>query len=243
MIHAIKQYDWRGRQIDLGVYVNADDIATSLRTGGLDLKEYRAPHLSKESFLMSASRSGMIRRDLTLDAVSAAVDIRDGVVRVHDKALAEEVAQLASEALRQSLLATRTKFSFETVFSHPSKVAFMRDSAAAGYKNYFYFVGTSSPAINTFRVQSRVRLGGHGVPEHKIAERYFRTMDLMWEGAQLAHQAFFFDNSSDGSDLLLFAHFQLVDGRKHWQVPDLEKVPDWFKKFYIGKVKRQQALP
>lgn len=129
------------------------------------------------------------------------------------------------------------KFSFETVFSHPSKLQIMQQAVDAGYKVYLYFVSTESPQINTFRVLARKRKKGHDVPEDKIISRYYRSLDLLYEACQLAYQAFFFDNSVEGENSIMFAHFKLQKGKKKWDRIQKKQVPTWFKKYYSDKVR------
>jgi predicted ABC-type ATPase len=84
-------------------------------------------------------------------------------------------------------------------------------------------------------VQSRVNKGGHNVARQKIIDRYYRSMDLLWEAAQHAYRAYFFDNSSDGKDSTLFANFKVVDGKKVWSIIDESQIPQWFMKYYVQK--------
>jgi predicted ABC-type ATPase len=114
----------------------------------------------------------------------------------------------------------------------------MREAQRAGYKVYLYFVSTESPEINKYRVQLRVKNGGHNVDPEKITQRYYRSLDLLFEAAQLSYQAFFIDNSTDGDNSAKwFAHFKLIKGRKQWDKIDPKNVPEWFKQYYSAKVK------
>jgi predicted ABC-type ATPase len=106
-----------------------------------------------------------------------------------------------------------------------------------GYKVYLYFVSTESPEINKFRVESRATQGGHDVPADKITSRYYRSLDFLHEACQLAYQVFFFNNSIDGEDSVMFAHFKIEKGKKKWDAIDERNVPQWFKDYYISKVK------
>src|SRR5690606_13967837 len=102
---------------------------------------------------------------------------------------------------------------------------------------YLYFVSTESAAINKYRVKLRVRKGGHDVPEEKIEARYLRSLDLLYDAAELAYQAYFFDNSVDGEKFKLVAHFKQVDGKKLWEnLPD-DLTPSWYQRFYLKKQK------
>jgi len=63
-------------------------------------------------------------------------------------------------------------------------------------------------------VQARHAKGGHDVPPETIRSRYYRSLDLLYDAAQLSYQTFFFDNSKDGEDMKMFAHFKQVNGVK-----------------------------
>jgi predicted ABC-type ATPase len=149
----------------------------------------------------------------------------------------ERLAQILADYLRKCLLDEKKKFSFETVFSHASKLEIMREATAMGYKVYLYFVSTEDVKINKLRVLSRTAQGGHNVPVDKIESRYYRSLDLLFDAAQIAYQAFFFDNSVDGAEGRMFAHFKVVGGEKHWDSTDKKDIPNWFKKYYAAKVK------
>jgi predicted ABC-type ATPase len=99
--------------------------------------------------------------------------------------------------LREELLAARSSFSFETVMSHRSKIAFLQRAREAGYRTYLYFVATSRPGLNLERVQDRVDLGGHSVPFDKLIQRYFRSLQLLPDALAHCTRAFIFDNSGN----------------------------------------------
>jgi predicted ABC-type ATPase len=237
VIHSVRQHQANGYPIDFGVYVNADDIAKQLRQGTFSFQQFGISHYPSEDFLEAANRSGLLSKYVGMEDLKNAIRFEGDKIILVIQELCEQVAQIVAECLRTRLLADRQKFSFETVFSHRSKIEFIQQCAAAGYKVYLYFVGTSSPDINKFRVQSRVNQGGHAVPEKDIVNRYYRSMDLLWEAAQNCYQVFFFDNSSEGKESLLFAHFKVVDGKKDWTIKEKDLIPDWFKKYYAGKTK------
>ncbi len=107
-----------------------------------------------------------------------------------------------------------------------------------GYKVYLYFVSTESPEINIARVASRKAQGGHDVPPELIRNRYYRSLEFLYEACQLAYQVFFFDNSAEGKDSKMFAHFKVVKGKKKWDKINNSDVPEWFRKYYSAKVKK-----
>jgi predicted ABC-type ATPase len=114
----------------------------------------------------------------------------------------------------------------------------MQDAVNAGYKVYLYFVCTESPEINKFRVEARTKKGGHSVPIDRIEQRYYRALDLLHDASQLAYQTFFFDNSEEGGNFKMFAHFKIITGKKAWDDINEDSIPNWFKIYYSEKVSK-----
>jgi predicted ABC-type ATPase len=231
----VKHYEVEGKHIDLGVYVNADDIAKDLRNGIFDVGKYSLMNFDQEVLYNTASKSGLLSGEFGLKEFKEAIAVENLSISINIPERVEQVAQILADFLRIRLLEEGRKFTFETVFSHPSKLDLLLQAFSKGYKVYLYFVGTESPEINKFRVRSRVQDGGHDVSFEKIESRYYRSMEMLHDAAQASYQAFFFDNSQVGASNL-FAHFKLVDGKKVWDPIDWDKVPQWFYQYYANKV-------
>lgn len=233
IIQRVRDYRVSGVPVDFGIYINADDIASRLRKEVLLFSSYSV-RIREADFLNHVRESGLLQPAFPEDALRQAISLVGNGMVLHDRSQADRVAQMVADYLRSVLLERHKKFSFETVFSHTSKIGFMKQAAREGYKVYFYFVSTESPEINKDRVALRVRKGGHDVPEHLIESRYYRSLDNLYEAAQHAYQAFFFDNSGD--EPILFAHFKVGRKGKQWDIPDQRQVPNWFLKYYSEKV-------
>ncbi len=95
-----------------------------------------------------------------------------------------------------------------------------------GQSTYLYFIATDDPAINVSRVRNRVRLGGHPVPEDKIAPRYHRSLALLPDAVRATNRAYIFDNSGGRGEHTWLA--EITDGR----TLDLKTnpVPAWLKR-------------
>lgn len=104
-------------------------------------------------------------------------------------------AQLLAEKARRECLDQGLSFSFETVMSHRSKIEILEDARARGYAVVIYFVALENPDLNVERVRQRVLLGGHPVPEDRIAPRYRRCLELLPEALAQCDRAVLFDNS------------------------------------------------
>jgi predicted ABC-type ATPase len=155
---------------------------------------------------------------------------RDRFGSWHDPAAVIAAANWTA-ARRETLLGARAGLAFETVFSAPDKLDFVRRAVEAGYFVRVFFVGTSTPTINAARVAQRVLLGGHSVPIEKIVARYARSMAHLSAVVAVAQRVYVFDNSIDDVDARLCA--RTVDGRLRkvygplppWVETALEGVP------------------
>jgi len=127
-----------------------------------------------------------------------------------------------AEARREELLTNRGGIAFETVFSAPDKLDFLRRARQVGYFIRLFFVGTADPRINAARVADRVIRGGHSVPIEKIVRRYERSLGNLPAAISLAHRVYVFDNSEDGHDAELCARTQDGQLRKLYR-----QLPPW----------------
>ena len=106
---------------------------------------------------------------------------------------AYEAAAVAA-ARRHELIAERSSFVAETVFSHPSKLDLIRELADAGYRVHLIYVHVPLPLARK-RVATRRALGGHDVPDEKIRARYPRLIANVLAAIPLVERAYLYDNS------------------------------------------------
>lgn len=137
---------------------------------------------------------------------------------------------IIADFIRYSLIKSKKSFSFETVFSHPSKLDFIDFAHQNNYKVYLYFIGTETPKMNVERVKDRVLKGGHLVNQDKIEKRYFLTMDLLIEMVKKVDQTYLWDNS-ETQDYV----GQICDGTLDLQ---LSNIPNWIDKYILDKIKK-----
>lgn len=239
VIRSVAEHIVDGHPIDFGVYVNADDIARKLVDGKLLITDFGMPVLDLEWLIATASKSGLFSYAIDEKQFQRSIRLENNQIILLEHGKVEAIAQIFANGIREILSAEYKKFSFETVFSHPSKVEFMQRCQSLGYKVYLYFVGTANPEINKFRVKFRVSQGGHNVPEDRIVDRYYRSMDLLWEATRHCYQVYFFDNSHEGNRPQLFASYKIVDGAKLWNRMSDAEIPNWFIKYYLAKAKAE----
>jgi len=237
VINYIRSYKTDNGLIDFGYYINADDIGALLRKSPFDFGVFDITATNKE-FVEIAIASGLINEDFTKSTFAKAYTLMNNKITLKDISVNDRLAQIIADYLRKKLLKENKRFSFETVFSHKSKLDIMREAKDKGYKVYLYFVSTESPEINKARVASRKAQGGHDVPEDLIEKRYYRSLNLLYDACQIAYQAFFFDNSTEGESSQMFAHFKIIKEKKKWDKIDKKSVPEWFRKYYSAKVKK-----
>ncbi|ALE93762.1 ATPase [Arthrobacter alpinus] len=116
-------------------------------------------------------------------------------------------ASLAAAAERAKLLAARSSFITETVFSHPSKVDLVHEAVSRGYLVHLHVMLLPVDATVN-RVAERVQDGGHDVPEQKIRDRYARLWDLIVSARSVADRTDFFDNSTAKTPFRHVAEYQ-----------------------------------
>ncbi len=235
IIKVVREYKIKNKLVDFGIYVNADDIAELLRSNKFSFAKYQLK-IDKDDFRKETLASGLINESFSDKEFFTSYTINRSKLLLKKRENDERIAQIIADYLRKKLLTEKKKFSFETVFSHRGKLEIMKAAVSAGYKVYLYFVSTESPEINKDRVELRVVNKGHGVEPEKIVSRYYRSLGLLHDAAQLAYQAYFFDNS--GTQPKLFAHFKKIKEKKKWDKIEQKQVPDWFITYYSSKVKK-----
>jgi predicted ABC-type ATPase len=112
-------------------------------------------------------------------------------------------AATLAQARREQCLEMGASLAFESVFSGPDKVDFLRLAKQRGYFLRVFFVATTDPTINAARVARRVMQGGHDVPIGKIISRYFRSIANCALVAREVDRLYLYDNSIEGDEATL----------------------------------------
>jgi len=228
-------YDYlvREKAFHLYYHINPDAIARELGAG-FDFASWPIPYTfeSFARFLDASPFQGLVSTPL-----SGEISAKGSVIRLKDPASPDITYLCAAvgEFLRKKMLGADSSFSVETVFSHPSKVEELLKAKESGFKTYLYVVATENPHINTGRVQSRVKSGGHNVPENKTLERYYRTMQNIAAAGAIADCVYFFDNSFTHQKR---AYEYFAEKRGSLLRFSGSSVPRWFAEYMSG-----EALP
>lgn len=217
--------------IRLGIYINADDLKLSINSssGRFDFSLY-LDRFDPQSFWDSFLNSSLF---LLADGNRIKDNSRTegSIIYFPEKGVNDYFTSFLSGYLRDKLLDSCEKFTFETVMSHPSKLDYIRRAREKGFRIYLYFVSLENSSLNKKRVASRVSLGGHDVPNDKIEQRYNRCMELLIDVISLADRVFFFDNSSSSPKM-----FATVENGDLSFVEGVEFMPGWFKRYVIDKI-------
>lgn len=142
-----------------------------------------------------------------------------------------QAAHLAQQR-REACLREGRSLAFETVFSAPDKVDFVRRGIEAGFFVRLFFVGTDNPEINALRVMRRMLQGGHEVPIRKILERWTRSIANCAVVATWVDRLYLYDNSVDArpAQLILRAKKGVVEKEyaspRPWMEPIVAELGD-----------------
>lgn len=133
-----------------------------------------------------------------------------------------KAARYATE-LRYKCLEEKCDFVFETVFSSPEKLAFLRKAHEAGFFIRLFYVCTESPAINVARIAKRYMNGGHEVPISKVVSRYFKSLEMVKQAMSFVDRVYIYDNSiEDHVPQLLY---RTKEGKVAKQY--VARIPEW----------------
>ena len=142
--------------------------------------------------------------------------------------------------LRQAI-AERLDFAFETTLGGNTIPRLLAEAAARHIGIYVWYAGLASPELHIQRVRSRVRLGGHDVPEDAIRRRYERSrLNLIALLPGLASLRVY-DNSAEADPaagatpvlvpVLHMERCRILNPR------DLTRAPDWAKPIVAAAIK------
>ena len=168
------------------------------------------------------------------------------------------ISQQGVRAFTGLVMEQRLPFAFETVFSHwtkqpdgsfySSKIEEIHNMREAGYFVVLLFVGLVSPRLSFFRVQTRLRTGGHAVARSKIFSRFPRTQAAIGVASTIADMTVMFDNSRGPKDAFSLARVQrgasiLFDCRdpKYYVNRDLRLIAGTWMRKVVGPLPSEKA--
>jgi predicted ABC-type ATPase len=210
----------------LGVYINPDEIEKEInKFSFLDMLNYRVETNEEEVISFFENHPLLEKADLTNEL--CLLRFVDNKIDFSNMSINSYYASICADFIRHQLLKSKISFTFETVMSSRDKVDFLKKAQETGYRTYLYFIATQDPIVNISRVNNRVKLGGHSVPEDKIVSRYYRSLELLSEAVKYSTRAYIFDNSSQEKSWIA-----QVNNSKEFEFKS-ETIPEWIDKYLL----------
>jgi predicted ABC-type ATPase len=98
----------------------------------------------------------------------------------------------------------RASFAFETTMASKTFIPWLERRIAEGFECHFFYFWLSSAELAIRRVRSRVRQGGHAIPEDVVRRRYGRSLtNFVGHYLPIATSARVYDNSRNGDPRLI----------------------------------------
>ena len=151
--------------------------------------------------------------------------------------------QQGTKLLRQAI-EEHLDFAFETTLGGNTIPRLLAEAAAQGIGVYVWYAGLSSPELHIQRVRSRVRRGGHDIPEDTIRRRYGRSRLNLIALLPLLAALRIYDNSAEADPEagaipvpVLVLH---TERGKILNLDNLPQAPDWAKPIVAGALKLHQ---
>tara|TARA_R100000789_G_scaffold3086_3_gene6770 strand:+ start:10024 stop:10791 length:768 start_codon:yes stop_codon:yes gene_type:complete len=213
-----------------GIYINPDELEMSIRTNSeISLESFNLSFTEDELKSFFKTSPLLIMNELNLDSANA-IQLKVMSLSFKNLNINSYHMSVLADFLRHRALLEKKSFTFETVMSHPDKAELLKYAQQIGYRTYLYFIATEDPEINIYRVKNRISQGGHAVPNDKIVERYYRSIDQLPKAIQYANRAFLFDTSEAQSK-----YFCSCENGKIVQLEVID-IPAWFQEI-IDKIR------
>ena len=154
---------------------------------------------------------------------------------------ANSAAWREGRRLLERAIAERLDFAFETTLGGNTIPRLLAEAASQGIEISVWYAGLSSPELHVERVRSRVRRGGHDIPEQDIRRRYEHSrLNLVHLLPKLTALRVY-DNSADADPAagkmpspVLVLH---VEQGKILNRRDLSQAPAWAKPIVAAALK------
>ena len=211
----------------LGIYVNPDELELMIKNNTFDFRNFNIEINKKE--IKTFFISHPLTKKVNLVKYLEKINFFDNKIDFSNIEINSYFASILSDLIRRKIIQQKQSLSFETVMSSFDKIEFIKYAKQKGFKIYIYFIATDDVQINIQRVKNRVILGGHNVPKEKIVNRYYKSLDNLYEAVKIANRSFIFDNSGDERIFLA----EINEGNVELKT---DEVPLWFEKYFIKKI-------
>lgn len=158
-----------------------------------------------------------------------------------DQAAANSAAWRKGRDLLEKAIREKLDFALETTLGGGTISRMLAQAAAQGAGIYVWYVGLSSPELHIRRVRSRVRMGGHDIPEQAIRRRFEHSRLNLIALLPVLTALRLYDNSTEADPAAgktpVLAPVLIMEHRKILNPGDLPRAPDWSKPIVAAAIK------
>ncbi|MCT7660777.1 zeta toxin family protein [Mycobacterium deserti] len=158
-----------------------------------------------------------------------------------DQVSANAMAWQQGKRLLERAIDERKDFAFETTLGGATMPRRLAEAASLGFEVRIWFVGLATADMHIDRVRSRVRAGGHDIPESSIRRRWRHSRLNLVQLLPHLTELRLYDNSADADPAagraprpLLVLH---LDRGEIVGPPDLSSTPEWAKPIVAAALK------
>ena len=149
--------------------------------------------------------------------------------------------------LLERAIVQRQRFVFETTLGGRTITGLLLEAANVGLPVRMVYVGLESADLHVERVRSRVRNGGHPIPEERIRERFTSSRSNLVRLVPHLRELKLFDNSVE-ADPAAGAHpvprpIVHARGGRIVDMCPLAEVPDWAKPIVLAVLRAAAGEP
>lgn len=160
----------------------------------------------------STTAPSLLKEALQVDEFVNADVIAQGLSAFHPERAAMEAGRTMLRRIRE-LASQRANFAFESTLASRSFAPWIKGLEAQGYRFVVLFLWLPSPEHAIARVEERVKVGGHYVPEAIVRRRYHSGLRNFFELYQPSARVWrFYDNSAETKPRLLAAGRGRIEG-------------------------------
>jgi predicted ABC-type ATPase len=171
-------------------------------------------------------------------------EVAQKILAIHrhlDMATANAHAWEIGRALLEKAIAQNLEFAFETTLGGKTITSMLVSAATSGIEICIWYAGLARVELHLARVRSRVRHGGHDIPEADIRHRWDMSRENLIRLLPHAAELRMFDNSKEGDparggspapNLILEMVKKRIIGPK-----DLRHTPGWAKPIVAAVLK------
>jgi len=154
---------------------------------------------------------------------------------------ANSTAWQQGRRLLEKAIARRFDFVFETTLGANTIPRLLSEAASKGAEIYVWYIGLATPELHIKRVRSRVRMGGHDIPEADIRRRCEHSRLNLIQLLPALTALRMYDNSAEadpaaGKKPMPVLVLQMERG-KILGPRDLSGTPDWAKPIVAAAAK------